>query len=50
MLLQNIIHLLSNAPLGKQSQLARRANELWDLKNAWRQWRSDIEYFVGQSG
>ena len=43
-LLENIIQLLNTAPLGKQSQLARKPNELWDLKNAWRQWHSNLEY------
>jgi hypothetical protein len=43
-LLENIIQLLNTAPLGKQSQLARKANELWDLKNAWKQWHSSLEY------
>jgi hypothetical protein len=44
-ILDNIIHLLNTAPLGKQSQLARKANELWDLKNTWKQWHSNLEYF-----
>jgi hypothetical protein len=42
-LLDNIVHALNTAPLGKQSQLARKANELWDLLNAWRQWHSNLE-------
>jgi len=42
-LLDHIVHVLNTAPLGKQSQLARRANELWDLKNAWRQWHANLE-------
>jgi len=44
-LLEYIIQLLNTAPLGKQSQLARKANELWDLKNTWRQWHSNLEFF-----
>jgi len=43
-LLANIIQLLNAAPLGKQSQLARKANELWDLKNNWKSWHSNLEY------
>jgi hypothetical protein len=42
-LLDNIVHLLHHSPLGKQSQLARKANELWDLKNSWKQWHLSLE-------
>jgi hypothetical protein len=43
-LLATIIQLLNTAPLGKKSQLARKANELWDLKNSWKSWHSNLEY------
>ena len=43
-ILENVIQLLYSAPLGKQSQLARKANDLYELQNAWRQWHSNLEY------
>jgi len=43
-LLDNIVQLLHHAPLGKQSQMARKANELWDLKNSWKQWHLSLEF------
>jgi hypothetical protein len=42
-ILDSFLHLLNSAPLGKQSQLARKANELYELEKAWRRWHSDLE-------
>jgi len=47
-LLDNLVNLLHHAPLGKQSQTARKANELWDLKNSWKQWHLSLELTISK--
>jgi Nup85 Nucleoporin len=42
-ILENITPLLNSAPLGKQSQLARKEKDVWDLQTVWRQWHSRLE-------
>ena len=42
-IIDHFVHLLNSAPLGKQSQLARKPNELYELANAWKHWQSDLE-------